>query len=65
MDAGDTFYYVHDIITVTRYTASFIERNVALILDATGTASFIVNIIEEQTEGGGKCGENRRKRSKL
>ena len=55
-----SYYY-----TVTKYTPSFIERNVAFILDAAGTASFIVNIMEKQTDGGGKCGENRRKRNKF
>ena len=45
MDEAATFHHVYDIITVTRYTTSFIELNVALILDAAGTASFIVNII--------------------
>ena len=46
---------------VTRYTASFIERNVAFILHAAGTTSFIVSIMEEQTEGGGKYGEKSEK----
>ena len=46
---------------MTRYTASFIELNVAFIMNAAGTASFIVIIMEEQTEGGGKCGEKSEK----
>ena len=52
-------------ITETRYTASIIVRNVAFILDAPGTASFIVNIMEKQTEGGGKCGENSEKKESV
>ena len=51
--------------TVTRFTVSFIERNIAFIPDTAGTASITVNIMEEQLEGGGNVEENRRKRSKL
>ena len=37
---------------MARYTIYFIERNVAFILDTAGNASFTVNIMEEQMEGG-------------
>ena len=60
------YHSVNDNCTVTRYTASFIKQFVAFILDAAGTASFIVKIMEEQTKGGGKYSEkSEKKRSKL